>query len=116
MSGQGGADALTTVTLRALEGEPLADERIRTMVEATARGIAERQGIDALDVRSENDRISVTLRAPRVVAVGFAAELRRLTNRWYIEKYNASTLWGEPPKPEQHDDDANPSDEPWKHA
>jgi len=116
MSRAGGGEELTTVTLRALEGAPLADDRIRTMVEATARAIAERQGIDALDVRSEDDRISVTLRAPRVVAVGFAAELRRLTNRWYVEKYDAPTLWGDPPRPEQDDEGNHPWDEPWKAA
>ena len=114
MSRDEGREMLTTVTLRALAGEPLADERIRDMVEATARAIAERQGFEALDVRSERDRISVTLRAPRMVAVGFAAELRRLTNRWYAEKYRAATLWGEPP-PEAGENDQS-WDEPWKAA
>ncbi len=101
-------EELTTVTLRALEGEPLAEDSVRTMVEATARAIAERHGIHALDVRSEDDRISVTLRAPRIIAVGFAAELRRLTDRWYTEKFGRSTLWGEPPRDRERQDDDEP--------
>jgi hypothetical protein len=108
-------EQLTTVTLRALEGRPLDEHPIRDMVEAMARGIAERQGIDVLDVRSEGDRISVTLRAPRMVAVGFAAELRRLTNRWYTEKFAADTLWGNPPPPAP-DGEEEQWDEPWKTA
>lgn len=90
------ADATTTITLRALEGEPLGDERIREMVEATARAIAERQGMTVLDLQSEADRIHITLPVNRLVAIGFAAELRRLTTRWYTRKYGEETLWGEP--------------------
>ena len=86
----------TTITLRALEGEPLSDARIRDMVEATARAIAERQGVAVLEVRSEDDRIHVTLPVTRLAAIGFAAELRRLTTRWYTQKYGEETLWGEP--------------------
>lgn len=85
------------VTLRALVGEPLADERTRAMIESTARAIAERQGIDVLHLDTEPDRISVTLEAGRIEAIGFAAELRRLTTRWYTRKYGVETLWGEAP-------------------
>ena len=88
--------AATTITLRALEGEPLSDQRIREMVEATARAIAERQGVEVLEVRSDPDRIHITLPVNRLVAIGFAAELRRLTTRWYIKKFGEPTLWGEP--------------------
>ena len=86
----------TTITLRALEGEPLADAAVRGMVEATAHAIAERQGVAVLDLRSEADRIHVTLPVNRLAAIGFAAELRRLTTRWYTQKFGEATLWGEP--------------------
>ena len=89
-------DATTaTITLRALEGEPLRDAAIREMVEATAHAIAERQGLRVLAIRSEDDRIHVTLPVGRLAAIGFAAELRRLTTRWYTQKVGAPTLWGE---------------------
>lgn len=86
----------TTITLRALEGAPLADARVRATVEATAHAIAERQGLNLLALRSEDDRIHVTLPVGRLAAIGFAAELRRLTTRWYTSKHGESTLWGEP--------------------
>lgn len=86
---------VTVITLRALEGRPLADAAIRAMVEATAHAIAERQGMKLLELHSEDDRIRVALPTNRLAAIGFAAELRRLTTRWYTQKYGAETLWGE---------------------
>jgi len=93
--------ALTTITLHALEGEPLREEAIRGMVEATAHAIAERQGIEVTSVSTEPDSIRVSLRTNRVAALGFAAELRRLTTNWYTAKYGRSTLWGEPPRADE---------------
>jgi len=86
----------TEITLRALAGRPLADQRVREMVIATAQAIAERQGISVAELRAEPDRITVFLNAGRIEAIGFAAELRRLTTRWYTQKYGERTLWGEP--------------------
>jgi hypothetical protein len=86
----------TTITLRALEGEPLADPKIRDMVEAAARSIAERHGIEVLALRTEQDRITVSLPLSRLAAIGFVAELRRQTTAWYTRKFGAETLWGEP--------------------
>ena len=53
----------SAITLRALEGEPLRDEALREMIIATARAIAERQGVDVLELRTEPDRITVSLSA-----------------------------------------------------
>lgn len=86
---------VSQVTLRALEGAPLEDRRIRDMVIATARAIAERQGVTVMDIRTDSDRITVTLNTGRIESIGFAAELRRLTNRWYAKKYHEASLWGE---------------------
>lgn len=86
----------TTITLRALEGEPLADANIRDMVEAAARGIAERHGIEVLALKTQPDRITITLPLSRLATIGFAAELRRQTTVWYTRKFGAQTLWGEP--------------------
>lgn len=86
--------AATTVTLRALSGRPLEDDAIREMVVATAHAIAERQGVVVSGARTEADSITVTLASGRIEAVGFAAELRRLTGRWYRQKHGGE-LWGE---------------------
>ncbi|MHC5004220.1 MAG: hypothetical protein ACYTJ0_13985 [Planctomycetota bacterium] len=84
----------TTVTLRALAGQPLEDEAVHDMVVATARAIAERQGVAITDLHTAPDRIVVTLAGGRIEAIGFAAELRRLTGRWYTHKFGGE-LWGE---------------------
>lgn len=87
---------MTTIRLRALSGTPLTDDAVREMVVASAHGLAERSGvmIERLDVAPEG--ITALLRTERIVAVGFAAELRRLTNGWYERKFRDGPLWGTP--------------------
>jgi hypothetical protein len=111
---------LTTVTLRALEGEPLRHDVICQMVEAAARAIAERQGIALLGLSTDARSITMTLEAERIAAVGFAAELRRLTTAWYAQKFGRATLWGDPPTrgdvdgaTERGGPDASDDDEHW---
>ena len=89
---------MSEVTLRALAGQPLQDQRVCDMVLATARAIAERQGVQILELRAAPDRITARLNVNRIAALGFAAELRRLTTRWYTQKYAQTTLWGDPPE------------------
>jgi len=66
------------------------------MVVATAEALAERQGLRILDIETDETSITATVAADRIVAIGFAAELRRLTTRWYQHKFGMDTLWGEP--------------------
>lgn len=92
------SDAVTSITLRALEGAPLADAKVRDLVIATANAIAERNGVGLSAIRSDSASITVDLFASRLVALGFAAELRRLTDGWHRKK-TGRTLWGEPRVP-----------------
>lgn len=92
-----------SITLRALEGRPLLDPVVRDIVVATANAIAERNGVTLTALRADDDRITVELAGTRLMALGFAAELRRLTNNWYAKKFNEPTLWGEP-RPEGGDE------------
>ena len=39
----------------------------------------------------------------QIEAVGFAAELRRLTTSWYTHKFGVDTLWGEAPTDDERD-------------
>ncbi len=96
------------ITLRALQGRPLADERVRRTVEACARAIAERNGVEllALGVDPGGGAITVEIGAHRLAALGFAAELRRLTNAWHLAKFGPPALWGELPG-------ADGDDGPW---
>jgi hypothetical protein len=85
----------STITLRALRGEPLRDEQVRNMVIANAHAIAERHGIAVSDVTTTPTSVTATLRAGRIEAMGFAAELRRMTTNWYRHKFGEPTLWGD---------------------
>jgi len=86
------------VTLRALEGEPLADRRVRDMVLATARAVAERSGVSLVRVDADSSSVRAILAAEQVVALGFAAELRRITNEWHELKFGGAPLWGAAPR------------------
>lgn len=94
MSG-GVSGSSTRVTLRAKIGEPLNDEQTRRMVVATARAIAERTGIPVSDIQTTGDSVSLTLQGDRLAGIGFAAELRKLTTRWYEGKFGVGHLWGD---------------------
>lgn len=86
----------STVRLRALRGRPLDDPKVRSTVEATARAILERTGVALTSIESDGASVTVSLAADRLAAMGFLAELRRLTNAWYEGKYHAGELWGTP--------------------
>lgn len=98
----------TAITLSALEGEPLMHENIREMVVATAHAIAERQGVRVVRIATTSSQITAHLATGRIEAMGFAAELRRLTNSWYCGKFGRGSLWGEPPSDDQGEE--------WKQA
>lgn len=86
-----------TVTLRALEGEPLADDRVRETVLAACRGIAERTGVRLGRIDIEPDAIRIEVGGTRLEALGLAAELRRVTNAWHKARSAGMSLWGEAP-------------------
>ena len=89
------AGAFTRVTLRALEGAPLADEQIRSTVVATAHAIAERTGVELRDLETTESSITVSLATSRIGAIGFLAELRRLTTKWRHDRTGEPSLWGD---------------------
>jgi hypothetical protein len=90
----------STVRLRALSGAPLADDAVRTTVVATAHAIAERTGVALLAIEAAADSVTVTLGTDKLAAMGFLAELRRLTNTWFARKRSGESLWGEVPRDE----------------
>ncbi len=84
----------SAVRLRARGVNALADPALRDRVLAVARGIAERTGVEMLGLRADPGGVEATLVGDELVAVGFAAELRRTTEQWYRGRTGAS-LWGE---------------------
>lgn len=92
------SDPGSTITLRAHRGTPLADEKLRNVVLATARAIAERNDVTLIALAATHDTITATLDQSRLAALGFAAELRRVTDNWHRQRTGES-LWGEPDVP-----------------
>ena len=82
----------SVVTLRTSFGAPLDDEGIRGVVVATAEAIGARHGIRVVVEDVGGDSIRVRVQGPRIVAIGLAAELRRVTNRWY-RSHAGDILW-----------------------
>jgi allophanate hydrolase subunit 1 len=100
----------TTLTLRALRGQPLAEPLIRRTVVAAARGLAERHGLALVDVRTTSRSITVTLDASKIAALGFMAELRRATERWHEGRTGEAHLWGDPDEGDASEDDDGDDD------
>jgi|GEM_PF-674018 len=80
---------------------PLREPRVRATVIAAARALAERTGVTVLDLRAADHGIELLLDGEEAVAVGFAAELRRITNAWHHAR-TGRPLW--PIKPADADD------------
>lgn len=87
------------VTLRARFGAPLADTGVRDVVASTAVAIGERHGVvvRVLDIDDTSVRLHVA--GGDLVAIGLAAELRRLTDRWHHHRFGAP-LWRAPWEPD----------------
>jgi D-glycero-D-manno-heptose 1,7-bisphosphate phosphatase len=102
----------TTVTLRAPSGRPLTEPKTRATVAAAARAIAERTGVPLADLRLDDTSVTATLGTHRLAALGFMAELRRATNRWYAAKNPGDLLWptGQVDTPDDDDDQIWPGD------
>lgn len=84
----------TRVTLHSTDSSfiPMADDRTREMVEAVARGIAERTGITIHELSCTPKQIEIVIGVHRLGALAFMAQLRRDTNRWHQRQFGTA-LW-----------------------
>jgi D-glycero-D-manno-heptose 1,7-bisphosphate phosphatase len=71
---------------------PMADQRTREMVEAVARGIAERTGVVIHELNIDERQIEVVIGVHKLAALAFMAQLRRDTNRWHERQFGVA-LW-----------------------
>jgi hypothetical protein len=101
---------VSTATLRA-DGSPLADARVRGAVVAAAHSLAERTGVRIVRLDADASGLQVVLEGHEVVAVGFAAELRRITNAWWAAHHPGEELWPEHEVDEPDDDEGEDPDE-----
>ena len=118
MSGQQAIEAIspaTTVTLRAHTGRPLANPEVARNVRAAAEAIAERTGVRLLTLAVEPDAVCATIATHRLAAMGFLAELRRLTNQWHAARTDGSILWPRVVGDDEVDRDSGEGDDdqPW---
>jgi putative aminopeptidase FrvX len=80
------------VTLRTADADGLADPDVRRTVVAAAHALGERMGVAVLDVSVDPDALHAAVEGPPIVATGFAAELRRSTERWHVGRFG-TRLW-----------------------
>jgi hypothetical protein len=87
---------MSTVILRAKRSSPLLDETVHRNVVAAANALAERTGVALIGIDAAGDRLVLDVEGPQLVAIGFAAELRRITNTWHRGRFDGAPLWDEP--------------------
>lgn len=94
----------STVTLHSTDpyAHPLADDRVRSTVEAAARGIAERTGITMTHLELTDSSVIATLAIHKLGALAFMAQLRNDTNRWH-RSHTGQSLWPAPNDPKHTD-------------
>ena len=81
-----------SVRLTALDGEPLDDESVRSIVISTAEAIGERTCVSVEVAGTDGSSIELHVMGSQLEATALAAELRRLTNAWHSEKFGCQ-LW-----------------------
>lgn len=79
----------------ALHARPsaLEDPQVQDAVRAAAVALAEREGVTIAQIDVDASGLRVQVQGAEIVALGFAAELARATNRWARAR-GLGTLWG----------------------
>lgn len=94
-----GVPATSTVRLTAATEASLEDERLAATVVAAVKAGAERVGVKLRRVEIEPDGLELEVVGSMLVAVGLAAEIRRATDRWHLDR-TGRHLWTSPdPEP-----------------
>ncbi len=83
--------------LHAAAGAALADATVHDTVVASAEAIAERTGVRLVSIEVDGAGVTALVEGDRLMAIGFAAELRRLTGSWYTKHHPGEHLWLDPP-------------------
>jgi hypothetical protein len=95
------------VRLFAVAGRPLVDVRVRERVLQIAHELATKFEVPVLSERSDDRGIEMALGVGRIAAFRYIAEVRRLSNEWYVQEFDVGPLW---PVNLQHDDEDLPRD------
>jgi D-glycero-D-manno-heptose 1,7-bisphosphate phosphatase len=85
--------AAGVITLHASPEVDLRESRLRATVCAMAESLAERTGVHLAGLDWNTHSITATVEGGEIVALGFAAELRRSTDRWWRAHGGSGPLW-----------------------
>jgi D-glycero-D-manno-heptose 1,7-bisphosphate phosphatase len=81
------------VTLHASPEVDLHQPRLRDAITTAAEGLAERTGVRLRGLDWNTHGLTATVEGGEIVALGFAAELRRTTDRWWRAHGGSGPLW-----------------------
>jgi D-glycero-D-manno-heptose 1,7-bisphosphate phosphatase len=81
------------VTLHAAPDVDLHEPRLRAAITAAAEGLAERTGVRLRGLDWNTHGLTATVEGGEIVALGFVAELRRATDRWWRAHGGSGALW-----------------------
>lgn len=85
--------AAGVITLHAAPEADLREPRLRSTVRAMAESLAERTGVRLAALDWNTHSLTATVEGGEIVALGFAAELRRSTEGWWRTHGGSGPLW-----------------------
>jgi len=83
-----------TIELHARRSDILSDAVFQETIKSMAQALAQRTGIKLVRIEFETNCVTATVEGGDVIALGFVAELRRDSDRWWREHRGAESPWG----------------------
>ncbi len=88
------AAAIGSVALHARRSDILFDAVFKETIKSMAHALAQRTGIQLLQIEFHTNSVTATVEGGEVIALGFATELRRDTDRWWRSHRAPESPWG----------------------
>jgi D-glycero-D-manno-heptose 1,7-bisphosphate phosphatase len=88
------AAAIGSVALHARRSDILSDAVFKETIKSMAHALAQRTGIQLLQIDFHTNSVTATVEGGEVIALGFATELRRDTDRWWRSHRAPESPWG----------------------
>ena len=85
--------AAGVITLHAAPQADLREARLREAITAMAESLAERTGVRLAALDWNTHSLTATVEGGEIIALGFAAELRRSTDGWWRSHGGSGPLW-----------------------
>ena len=88
------AAAIGSVALHARRSDILSDAVFKETIKSMAHALGQRTGIQLLQLDFHASSVTATVAGGEVIALGFATELRRDTDRWWRSHRAPESPWG----------------------